>query len=183
MNPKNNAKLKKVQEMFARGFDIGSMPLAPFLYDEQDDKQGVIDRVQDGLATLENGQVIPEKEIYNPDGINLEGSYYDHGQVFSMDQAKEDIKKKLEGIIERQRARQVGEGTVLREPPSSGIIDSVVGDNAVLETGELIPIDSINNPDSLNLEGARYEGGKVFSMDEQREKMRQKLEGIKSRQK
>ena len=108
-------QLRKIQKMLIEGFDIGSGLLHPFLYEEESDKQGVIDRVVGDVAVLESGQTIPVGEIHNPDSLNLEGAYYDHGQAFSMDHVRDDLKKRLEGIIERQRARGVGEGTVLRE--------------------------------------------------------------------
>lgn len=179
--PDKQRQLRKIQKLLAEGFDLGSGPLAPFLAEPENDKQGVIDRVQGDLAVLESGEVIPVREIYNPDSLNLEGALYDHGQAFSMDHVLEDLKKKREGILERQRSRREGEGTVLREAPKFGIIDRVMGENAVLETGELIPVDQIRNPDEVNLEGAVYDRGTVRYATEQRDKNRGLLNKIKDR--
>ena len=178
--PNRQLQLRKIQKMLADGFDIGSVPLAPFIA-EEDKRQGVIDRVVDGMAVLESGEVIPEGEIYNPDKVNLEGALYDHGQVYSMDHVLKDLEEKRQGILERQAARGRGEGTVLRETSKSGIIDRVVGEDAVLETGELIPINQIHNPDRVNLEGAMYDHGRVRHATEQRDKNKRLLNKIRDK--
>lgn len=81
-------------------------PIAPFLVDPSESQ--IIDRVQGNLATLESGEVVPVREIYNPDGINLEGALFEGGRAHPVD--KTAIRERLEKI----RNKQPGEGTVLK---------------------------------------------------------------------
>jgi hypothetical protein len=85
--------------MLAEGFDLTQGSVVPFLSEPPRPK--IIDRVSEGLAIFDDGETIPVREIYNPDGINLEGATYSFGQAYPSTQRLENARKMLEKMLEK----------------------------------------------------------------------------------